>query len=174
MSSETADCKGGNQDGLLLALSTGLRETGWAVFQGSAVAATGVVGLKISRKVEAEVRISRQLEALTAVTSRWRANCVARSKPGGVNRGEAGLERLDASLRDWAGRLGLPLFDYASRDVRSGIAGRPNASRDAQCYAIMHKLGLIGQNRATAEWEAIAVGYYHRTLRQGRPGPVQE
>jgi len=164
VNSRIADCKGTGQEGLLLALSTGLRETGWAVFQGSAVAASGLVGLKIRRKVEPSVRIARQLDALSAVTSRWRAASVARSKPSGVNRDAPGLEKLDVSLREWAECLGIPLFDYASQEVRSAVAGQPNASRDAQCYAIMHKLELIGQSRATAEWEAIAVGYYHRTL----------
>ncbi len=164
VNSEIADCKGAKQEDLLLALSTGLRETGWAVFQGSAVAASGVVGLKTSRKVEPSVRICRQLEALTAVISRWRAPCAARSKPGGVNLRAPGLDQLDVSLRHWADSLGIPMFDYTSQEVRSAVAGQPNASRDAQCYAIMRKLGLIGQSRATAEWEAVAVGYYHRTL----------
>ena len=164
MNFRIADCKGAGQEGLLLALSTGLRETGWAIFRGPAIAATGVVGLKARRKVEPSVRISHQLDALNAVASRWRAACVARSKPSGVNRDAPGLEELDVSLREWAECLGIPLFDYASQEVRSAVAGQPNASRDAQCYAIMHKLGLIGQSRATSEWEAIAVGYYHRTL----------
>ena len=168
MNSHIADCKGAGQEGLLLALSTGLRETGWAVFQGPAVAASGVVGLKIRQKVEPSVRIAYQLDALSAVASRWRAASVARRKPSGVKRDAPGLEKLDVSLRDWAEGLGIPMFDYTSREVRSAIAGQHNASREAQCYAIMHKLGLVGQSRATAEWEAIAVGYHHRTLRVGK------
>ena len=168
MNSRIADCKRAGQEGLLLALSTGLRETGWAIFQGPAVAATGVVGLKDRRKVEPSVRIAHQLDALSAVASRWRAASVARSKPSGVNRDAHGLEELDVSLREWAECLGIPLFDYTSQEVRCAVAGQPNASRDAQCYAIMRKLGLIGQSRATAEWEAISVGYYHRTLRLGK------
>lgn len=168
MNSQIADCKGAGQKGLLLTLSTGLRETGWAIFQGPAVSASGVVGLKIRRKVEPSVRIAHQLDALSAVSSRWRAASVARSKPSGVNRDAPGPEELDVSLREWAECLGIPLFDYTSQEVRSAIAGQPNASRDAQCYAIMRKLGIIGQSRATAEWEAIAVGYYHRTLGLGK------
>ena len=161
MSHESAEHEGANQEELLLALSTGLRETGWAVFHGPSVAASGVAGLKTSSKVEPSVRICRQLEALTEVISRWQASCAARGKPGGVNLRAPGLDLLDVSLRHWADGLGLPLFDYTGQEVRSAVAGQSNASRDAQCYAIMRKLGLIGQSRATAEWEAIAVGYYH-------------
>lgn len=168
MSHETASPNSASQEGLLLALSTGLRETGWAVFQGAAVAASGVVGLKTSRKTDPSVRICRQLEGLTAVLSRWQAPCAARSKPSGVNLRAPGLDLLDASLRQWADGLDISLFDYTTQEVRAAVAGLPNASKDAQCYAIMRKLGLIGQSRSTPEWEAIAVGHYHRTLSELR------
>ena len=70
---------------------------------------------------------------------------------------------------DWA----IPLLKYTIQEVRAAVAGQPNASRDALCYAVMRRMGLIGQSRATAEWEAIAVGYYHLALRS-REGRCQE
>ena len=152
--------------GGLLALATGLRETGWAVLHGSTVAASGVVGLKTRRKTEPSTRIAHQLEALSAVAVRWQAACVARSKADGVNWRVPGLEQLDEALRAWAEGLGIPLLEYTTQEVRAAVAGQPNASRDAVGYAIMRKLGIIGQSRATAEWEAIAVGYYHQALRE--------
>ena len=156
------------EGGTLLALATGLRESGWAVFQGPAVAASGVVGLKARRKMEPSHRIAHQLDALTAIADRWQAACAVRIKADGINWRLPGLEELDDALHTWADGLNIPLSDYATREVRATVAGQPNASRDAVSYAIMHRLGLIGQSRATAEWEAIAVGYYHLALKQGK------
>ena len=157
--------------GRLLALTTGLRETGWAVFHGPEVAASGVVGLKSRRKMEPSDRIAHQVDALGAVALRWQAVCAVRIKADGMNWQVPGLEELDKALRAWAGGLGIPLHDHSTREVRAAVAGRPNASRDAVCYAIMQRLGLIGQSRATAEWEAIAVGYYHQMARHERRQP---
>ena len=152
----------------LLALATGLRETGWAVFDGEAVAASGVVGVKGSGRMEPSVRIAHQFDALTAVALQWKIEFVARGRAGGVNLRRPGLPLLDDALRCWASGLRASLFEYTSREVRAAVAGRHNAPREAQCYAIMQRLRLIGQSRATAEWEAIAVGYYHSALRNGR------
>ena len=157
-----------SEAGTLIALATGLRQTGWAVFHGPVVAASGVVGLKARRKMEPSDRIAHQLDSLSAVAVRWQAACAVRSKADGVNWQVPGLEQLDEALRTWADGLGIPLIDHTTREVRAAVAGQPNASRDAVCYAIMRRLGLIGQKRATAEWEAIAVGYYHSALRQGK------
>lgn len=72
-----------------------------------------------------------------------------------------GREQLEEALSGWAAGLGLPLTDYTAPEVRAAVAGQPNASKDALGYAVMLYLGLIGQSRATAEWEAIAVGCHH-------------
>ena len=80
--------------------------------------------------------------------------------------GFRGLEQLDEALHTWADGLNIPLSDYTTREVRAAVAGQSNASRDAVSYAVMRRMGLIGQSRATAEWEAIAVGYYHQALRE--------
>ena len=156
---------GASECGLLLALAPGLRQTGWAVLDGPTVARSGVVGLNSSRKMDPGDRIAHQLDALSSVVVRWPAVCAVRSKAGGINWRVPGLEQLDDALRVWTDGLGIPLLDYTTQEVRAAVAGQPNASREALCYAIMRRLGLIGQSRATAEWEAIAVGYYHLTLK---------
>ena len=166
MNADNAIHDGVSESGLLLALAPGLRETGWAVFRGSAVAASGIAGLKGRRKVEPSARIAHQLDALSAVAARWSAGCAVRSRADGINWRTPGLEQLDDGLQHWANGLGIPLLKYTIQEVRAAIAGQPNASRDALCYAVMRRMGLIGQSRATAEWEAIAVGYYHLALRE--------
>ena len=153
----------------LLALYPGLRQTGWAVFapcrdrrqDGLPIAASGVVALKTRRKVEPAERIAHQLEELTAVAARWRPGRVVLSAAGGMNWRLPGREQLDQDLRRWTGSMGLSLTGYSATEVRSAIAGQPNASKDALGYAVMLHLGLIGQSRAAAEWEAIAVGCHH-------------
>lgn len=154
--------------GTLLALATGLRETGWAVFRGPAVTDSGTVNLKNRRKMTPSDRIAHQLDALGAVAVRWQAVCAVRSRADGINWRAPGLEQLDEALHTWADGLGIPLLDYTTQEVRAAVAGQPNASRDAVGYAVMQRLGLIGQSRATAEWEAIAAGYYHLALRAGK------
>ena len=156
----------------LLALYPALRETGWAVFTdcgepsrtGPALTASGVVGLKTRRMTKPPERIAHQLEALTAIAARWSPACVVRSEVSGMSWRLPGLEALGEALRGWATGLNLPLTGYSAREVRAAIAGQPNASKDALGYAVMLRLGLIGQSRATAEWEAIAVGCYHSVI----------
>lgn len=170
--------EGTNDAGTLLALTPGLRETGWAVLAacgdterttgqcGVYIVVSGVVGLKGRRKAEPSARIAHQLDSLSAVAVRWGTVCAVRSRAGSINWRVPGLEQLDDDLRRWADGLGIPLFDYTTQEVRAAVAGQSNASKDSQCYAIMRRMGLIGQSRATAEWEAIAVGYYHLALRK--------
>ncbi len=166
MGADNAIRDGVSKSGLLLVLAPGLRETGWAVLDGPTVADSGIAGLKVRRKMEPSDRIAHQLDALSAVAVRWQAVCAVRSRADGINWRVPGLEQLDEALHTWADSLGIPLLGYTIQEVRAAVAGQPNASRDALCYAVMRRMGLIGQSRATAEWEAIAVGYYHRMLRE--------
>lgn len=45
----------------------------------------------------------------------------------------------------------MGLTAYTAQEVRAAIARHPNASKDQLGYAIMLKLGLIGQGRTTHE-----------------------
>ncbi len=164
----------------LLALYPGLRETGWAVLRSGspgklaapAVVDAGLAGLKTRATVEPAERIAHQLTALSAVAGRWRPACIVRSSPRGMRWGAPGRDLLDAALRGWVSSLGLPLHEYAAPDVRAAVAGRPNASKDALGHAVMLRLGLIGQSRSNAEWEALAAGWHHLRAQSPAGGPV--
>ena len=148
---------------VLLALDAGVRETGWAVFQDGEVIESGVTGLSTRRKVEPEVRVSHLIESLDELAGKWTPQAVALSQPSGINWPVPALDLLVSSLSEWSAGRGLPQFSYTAQEVRTAIAGHPNASRDQLGYATMLLLGLIGQGRSTHEWEAIAVGHYHQT-----------
>ena len=152
--------------GLLLALAPGLRETGWAVFRGSAVAASGIAGLKGRRKVEPSARIAHQLDALSAVAARWSAGCAVRSRADGINWRTPGLEQLDdgpATLGQWIGypvaEIHYPGSAGRRRRAAQRIQGRPVLRRHAADGADWAEPGHRRR-------EAIAVGYYHLALRE--------
>ena len=159
----------------LLALYPGVRQTGWAVFAGHRVAASGTVGPGTPRQAGRAERISLQLETLSGVVAKWRPERAVRSTPGGLGRHSPGSAQLERAIDLWAEGLGLPLTSHPAQAVRSSIAGRPNSPRDALAHAVMLRLGLIGQSRSAAEWEAIAAGCFHlesaATLGNCRPAP---
>ena len=155
----------------LLALYPGVRQSGWAALTCSDlpsadlwVVGSGTVALKSRRRVEPAERVAHLLEVLSGIVARWGTDCVVRSSAGGLTLRAPGREELDGALKAWADDLGLPLTRYSATEVRAAIAGQPNASKDALAHAVMLRLGLIGQNRSPAEWEAIAAGCYHLAL----------
>ncbi|MDA1128494.1 MAG: crossover junction endodeoxyribonuclease RuvC [Chloroflexi bacterium] len=154
---------------VLLALDASVRETGWAVFRDGEVAASGVTGLKTRSKVGPDVRIAHLIESLTELAGEWLPQVMVLSQPSGINWPVPALDLLLASLTAWSSERRLPQFSYTAQEVRTAIAGHPNASRDQLGYAIMLLLGLIGQGRSTHEWEAIAVGHYHLTRKEQTP-----
>ena len=152
-----------NESSMLLALDPGVRESGWAVFRGRAVAASGVVGLKTSQKMDPGLRIDHLLGSLEVLTAQWRFSTAVQCKPGGMNLPAPALEQLERRLDVWAEGQGISLTSYSAKEVRRAVAGNLNASNDQLGYAVMLQLGLIGQGRSTREWGAIAVGHYHLT-----------
>ena len=125
------------------------------------MAASGITGLSSRRKLEPEVRVSHLIESLNELAGQWSPQAMALCEPSGINWPMPALDLLVSSLARWPSGRGLPQFSYTAQEVRTAIAGHPNASRDQLGYAIMLLLGLIGQGRLTHEWEAIAVGHYH-------------
>ena len=124
---------------------------------------SGVTGLSTRRKLDPAVRVSHLIESLDELAGRWDPQAVALCQPSGINWPVPALDLLIASLATWSSERALPQFSYTAQEVKTAIAGHPNASRDQLGYAIMLLLGLIGQGRSTHEWEAIALGHYHRT-----------
>ncbi len=160
MSSSTPDVP---ESPALLALDAGVRETGWAMFKDGQVIESGVTGLSTRRKVEPEVRVTHLLQSLDELADKWEPQIIALCQPSGINWPVPALDLLVTSLIQWSATRDLPQFSYTAQEVRTAIAGHPNASRDQLGYATMLLLGLIGQGRSTHEWEAIAVGHHHLT-----------
>jgi Holliday junction resolvasome RuvABC endonuclease subunit len=146
---------------VLLAIDAGVRETGWAIFLSGRLVTSGVIGAPNRRRVDIRARVSYIVRCLDDLAAKWQPGAVVYSQPSGLHWPVPALELLDAALAVWSRRHGLGLCGYSAQEVRSAIAGHPNASRDQLGYAIMVQLGLIGQDRTTHEWEAIAVGAYH-------------
>jgi Holliday junction resolvasome RuvABC endonuclease subunit len=155
---------------ILLALDTGVRETGWAVFQNGQVKATGAVAVPSRRRMNAASRVEHLIKSLDELVAQWQPDVVACCQPSGIGWRVPALELLDAALADWSRRHELCLYAYTPQQVRTAVAGHPNASRDQLGYAVMVRFGLIGQSKTTQEWEAIAVGYFHLTRWPAGPG----
>ena len=147
--------------GVLLALDAGVWESGWAVFSEKSLELTGVIRAGPRRRSDTHGRIRVLVESLDKLIDLWRPAEVVHSLPSGIRWRAPSLELLDFSLAAWAKKHELALHGYTAQEVRSAIAGHPNTSRDELGYAVMLRLGLIGQAKSTHEWEAVAVGYYH-------------
>jgi len=155
-----------DDEAVLLAIDAGLRETGWAIFRCGEPVTTGVIVVPGRRRVDAKVRVARLVQCLDALVDEWRPGGVVYSQPTGIHWPMPALELLDAALTEWSEQRRLTAYTYTAQEVRLAIAGHPNVSRDRLAYAVMVRLGLIGQGKTTHEWEAVAVGDYH--LRRSR------
>lgn len=157
----------------LLALDAGVRETGWAVFLPGGKIETGVIRLSRSRALHAADRVAHLVESLDSLAARWQPVAVAYGQPAGIRWPAPALELLDGSLAQWASGRQLPLFTYSGQEVRAAIASHSRVPQDQLSYAIMRRLRLIGARKATSEWEALAIGYYHlcRMAALARAGP---
>ena len=153
--------KGITEANVLLALDAGLGETGWAIIHRQEGIHSGLIQIPGRRRLDAASRISQLLQKLDQLAEEWRPEAVAHSRPSGIHWPVPALELLESSLLQWCRDRGLPLHAYTAQEVRGSVTGHPNASRDQLAYAVMAKLGLIGQAKNTHEWEAIAVGQYH-------------
>ena len=152
--------KGITEANVLLALDAGLGETGWAIIHRQEGIHSGLIQIPGRRRLDAASRISQLLQKLDQLAEEWRPEAVAHSRPSGIHWPVPALELLESSLLQWCRDRGLPLHAYTAQEVRGSVTGHPNASRDQLAYAVMAKLGLIGQAKNTHEWEAIAVGQY--------------
>ena len=113
------------------------------------------------RRVSAQTCLSHLVEGLDSLVEQWRPASVAQSQPSGIHWRVPALALLDAALDEWSDRHHLPLHAYSTQELRSVIAGYPNASKKELAYAVMEALGMIGTVKSSSEWEAIAVGCYH-------------
>lgn len=150
-----------NKGEVLLALDAGVRETGWAVFKDRKIEATGLVKVSSRHSIDAADRVRHLVKCLDRLVEQWDPDSVACCQPTGIGWRVPALELLDAALADWSRRHWFGLYAYTAQEVRTAVAGHPNASRGDLGYAVMMRFGLIGESKTTHEWEAIAVGDYH-------------
>ena len=170
----------GNAGQTLLALDAGVRETGWAVFGPPMVQAvqadpaSGVIKAPSPRKSDVQTRVAHLIECLDRLVDEWTPHAVAHSRPSGIHWPVPALELLEEALAGWCRCHSLPLHAYTAQEVRSAIAGQPNASQDQLAFAVMERLGLIGLSKTSHEWEALAVGVYHlgRAILTPAPSPL--
>ena len=106
-------------------------------------------------------RIASLITELDRLAEDIHPEVVACCQPSGINWTVPSIRLLEESLLNWSETRNIGFFSYTTQEIRAAIAGFANASPDRLGYAIMVRLGLIGQRRSTHEWEAVAVGYYH-------------
>ncbi len=158
----TAPDPASDQGLVLLALDAASWITGWAVFRGEEVAATGVIGLPRSKDGPfPPERLAHLVGELDALSARWQPQEVVVSQPSGLRWQMPALDLVIEGLRDWGRRRQLPLQFYTDQEVRRAISGRERVTASQLAYDTMALLGVVGQPRTTREWEAIAAGYYH-------------
>ncbi len=166
-----------NAEQTLLALDAGVRETGWAVLGPpltQVIPSSGVIKAPAPRKSDVQTRVAHLIQCLDQLVEQWTPHAVAHSRPSGIHWPVPSLELLEEALAEWSRRHSLPLHAYTAQEVRSAIAGQPNASQDQLAFAIMERLGLIGLSKTAHEWEALAVGEYHlgRAILTPAPSPL--
>ena len=153
---------------MLLALDAGVRQTGWAFFESKRLLRTGVIASPKRNGLKGRDRIASLMVELELLAGDSHPEAVACCQPSGINWTVPSIRLLEESLLNWAETHKIGFFSYTTQEIRAAIAGFANASPDRLGYAIMVRLGLIGQRRSTHEWETVAVGYYHlsRSTRQ--------
>ena len=145
----------------LLALDAGVRETGWAVYHPDLLVDTGIIKISRSRSLETTGRLAHLVQCLDDLVDQWNPKEVAYGQPSGIRWPAPSLELLDNVLVNWSSHHRLPLYTYSAQEVRAAIARHSHVPQDQLAYAIMRRLGLIGERKSTHEWEALAIGYYH-------------
>ncbi len=136
----------------LLALDAGVGETGWAMFFPGYEVTTGVIGIPGRRGMSVPARLRHLTEELDRLVEQWDPHAVVHSLPSGIHWPVPALQLLGNALQEWCQRCQLPLFAYSAQEVRTGLTGRSNASREELSYAVMLDLELIGQSKTTHEW----------------------
>ena len=149
---------------VLLALDADTRETGWAIFVGHTLSDSGIIA------TAGRAGSGSLLLALDELVERFAPDEVAWCQPTGLRWDVPALALLEIELARWARQAGRPLTPYPSATIRQGVAGHARASRQSLAFAAMTALGLVGADKSTHEWEAVAAGAYHLCQRhQSRP-----
>ena len=125
---------------------------------------TGVIiGHRRPWRAELSARIKGIGAELDRLAEAWHPYEVACGKPSIMHlpNEREGVEMLSQAMEQWAQQHNLPLYCYPLREIRAVVLGRSNAASEELAYATMTRWGLLGEEKSTHEWNAIAVGDYH-------------
>ena len=125
---------------------------------------TGViVAHQRPRMLDVSQRIKAMETELDRMAKLWHPAEVACGKPYGLQLPDPQqrVEMLTDTLEAWAGTHLLSLHSYSFKKIRDAISGRGGGTREELTYAVMTRWGLLGEEKTTSEWSAIAVGDYH-------------
>ena len=113
--------------------------------------------------VDLDARIAVIEEQLDQVIDRWCPAQVACGMPAPLQlpSQQAAGAVLSNSILEWAKAHHLSMYPYHQRDIRWGMLGRGHAAKEELAYVVMTRWGLLGQEKTTHEWNAIAVGDHH-------------
>ena len=121
------------------------------MFESKRLLQTGVIVSPKRNGMEGKDRIASLMAELDHLTEQDHPEAVACCQPSGINWTVPSIQLLEESLADWAQSREINFFTYTTQEIRTAIAGFANASADRLGYAIMVRLGLIGQKRTTHE-----------------------
>ena len=131
----------------VLGIDPGLRATGWGVLEtagdlsGSA-ARYGVIKPPTAAPIEQRLLVIQR--ELAALIDEWRPAVVVLERPFVREnvRSALALGQAQAAAMLAAAAAGLPLFEYAPREVKQAVSGDGNADKSALAQALTVQLGL--------------------------------
>lgn len=130
-----------DQGRILLALDTGIRETGWAVFHNGRVEATGAIAVPRRRGMSAAVKVEHLIKSLDGLAKQWQPDAVACCQPSGIGWRMTALDFWTPLWR--TGRIGIgyvctlipPGSAYCYRRASQRTTGPDGLRRDGAVWA---------------------------------------
>ncbi len=153
----------------VLGIDPGLRVTGWGVLEttgdlpGSA-ARCGVIKAPTGAPIEQRLLVIQR--ELTTLIDEWRPAVVALERPFVREnvRSALALGQAQAAAMLAAAAAGLPLFEYAPREVKQAVSGDGNADKSALAQALTVQLGLDAIPTPADASDALAIAACHVLL----------
>ena len=117
--------------------------------------------------VDATGRIKSIECQLDLMVETWRPREVSCGEPSLMQfpHQQEGIELLGRAVERWAHQHNLVLHCYPIREIKAALLGRANAGKDELAYVVMTRWGLLGKQKSTHEWNAIAVGDHHLAIK---------
>ena len=153
----------------ILGIDPGLRVTGWGLLETAgdlpgSPAYWGVIKPRTGAPIEQRLLvIQRELDAILA---RYQPVVVALERPFLRNnvRSALALGQAQAAAMLAAAAHGLPVFEYAPRQVKQAVSGDGNADKSALARALTVQLGLDQIPTPDDASDALAIAACHLLL----------